>query len=60
MSDALKLITNVPKALAGLLDTDLSLIEQAAVFRLAAESCTQAQMLIEMSNTINRMRGPLK
>jgi hypothetical protein len=58
MSDAVKIAQHVPKALAGLMDTDLSLIEQAAVFRLAAESCTQAQMLIELSSTINRMRGP--
>lgn len=60
MSEAAKLVQHLPKALAALADTDLSLIEQAAVFRLSAEACTQAQMLLEVANTINRMRGPQK
>lgn len=50
--------SHVPKALSALLDTDLSLVEQAAVYRLAAEACTQAQMAAELGETIRRMRGP--
>lgn len=58
MSDAIKIAGHVPKALAGLVDTDLSLVEQAAVFRLAAEACTQAQLMLELANTIKNIRGP--
>lgn len=57
MSDPLKIVTNVPKVIAALAETDLSLVEMAAVCRVAAEACTQAQILQEVSLAITRGRA---
>lgn len=46
----------LPKALALLSETDLSLLEQAAVFRIAAETCTQAQQVQEMARLFQQHR----
>lgn len=58
MNDPIKIASHVPKALASMLDTDLSLVEQAAIFRLAAEACTQAQIMVELTHAIAKGRKP--
>lgn len=56
MSDPFKIVGHVPAALQALADTDLSLVEKAAVFRLAAESCQQAQVVAEIVGIIAKGR----
>lgn len=58
MSDTLKLVQHLERALRALSETDLSLIEQAAVFRLAAETCTQANIISEVATIMAKNRGP--
>lgn len=61
MTDLARLTNNVPKAIEALRETDLSLVEMAAVFRLAAETCTQGQVLQEIAVAIARSRtGPAR
>lgn len=57
MSDPQKLMQLAPRVLAALAETDLSLLEQAAVLRLAAEACNQAQGLVEIAAIIAKQRG---
>ena len=58
MSNPLKLVPHIEAALKALAETDLSLIEQAAVFRLAAETCTQANIISEVATIMAKNRGP--
>lgn len=60
MSDPIRLINFTPKVVASLEDTDLSLVEKAAVLRLAAEACQQAQVLQEIAIAIAKNRGPAR
>lgn len=57
MSDPQKLMQHAPRAIAALAETDLSLLEQAAVLRIAAEACSQAQSLVEIAAIIAKQRG---
>lgn len=55
--DAIRVAQHVPAALESLRETDLSLVEMSAVFRVAAEACTQAQIVHEVSLAITKGRG---
>lgn len=57
MSDPLKIVQHVPAVLKPLSETELSLLEQAAVLRLAAEACTQANVIAEIAQAMARNRG---
>lgn len=58
MTDAVKIAAAAPKILSyAMAETDMSLVELAAVFRVAAESCTQAQLLQEVALTMAKLRG---
>lgn len=56
MADLVRLIQHIPKAVLAVEDTDLSWIEKAAMFRLAAEACQQAQIMDEIAAAIARGR----
>lgn len=57
MSDPVRIAEAVPKILAhAMADTDLSLIEIAAVLRVAAESCIQAQITADVAALVARNR----
>lgn len=57
MSDTIKLASQLPKVLQSLVDSDLSLVEQAAVFQIAASTCTQAHLMAELITATKTYRG---
>jgi hypothetical protein len=57
VNEPLRIVQHVSKAIVSLADSDLSLIEMAAVLRTAAEACTQAQALVEVTNIIAKNRA---
>lgn len=57
MIDAPQIAQRVAKVLADFADSNLSLVEQAAVFRTAAETCMQANLLNEIAQAMLRARN---
>lgn len=51
--NAVRLTNYVAKALTLMADSDLTLMEQAAVFKLAAEACAMANAVHEVANAIH-------
>lgn len=56
--DPLRFIRAVPTVMQqAMMDSDMSLLEWAAVFRCCAEACSQAQAIQEVSLLIAKQRG---